>query len=121
MINFANDGFPNLSLATHVDERLRDHRICRITFLNLHILLSYDDHDHGGEDRDGEDGDDRELKDNGEGAKAKETEHGEAEQDCPVDVLNQDSWCCCMIVNVNVDYDFPILGTFGQFSVLISI
>ena len=41
-----------------------------------------------GEDRDGEDGDDRELKDNGEGAKAKETEHGEAEQDCPVDVLN---------------------------------
>ena len=89
MINFANDGFPNLSLATHVDERLRDHRICRITFLNLHILLSYDDHDHGGEDRDGEDGDDRELKDNGEGAKAKETEHGEAEQDCPVDVLNK--------------------------------
>ena len=89
MINFANDGFPNLSLATHVDERLRDHRICRITFLNLHILLSYDDHDHGGEDRDGEDGDDRKLKDNGEGAKAKETEHGEAEQDCPVDVLNK--------------------------------
>ena len=58
-----------------------------VSFCRYYYLKVF--HDHCGEDRDGEDGDDRELKDNGEGAKAKEAEHGEAEQDCPVDVLNK--------------------------------
>ena len=40
------------------------------------------------DDVDDEAGAHRQLKDDGEGAEAKEAKHGEAEQDRPVDVLN---------------------------------
>ena len=36
--DYAFDG-EHLCLATHVNERLRDHRVRRVTFFNLHILI----------------------------------------------------------------------------------
>ena len=47
-----------------------------------------DDGGYDGADDGDKDGNHRELKDDGEGAEAKEAKHGEAEQDRPVDVLN---------------------------------
>ena len=36
--DYAFDG-EHLCLATHVNERLRDHRVRRVTLFNLHILV----------------------------------------------------------------------------------